>query len=256
MVLYRRMPGPEKDMNNEMPTGKTSGIRAGQSVERACRTIYVVDNDPVLRRAMPLALERANYTVKCFSLAEALLAAVDEQTRGILILDLSLSDMPGLTLQKELKKRGIGLKTIFISDSGTIETTVQAIKEGAIDFIEKPFSDQRLLNSVAEALAVAIAEEKTRRQRSEIGERYQRLTQREREIMGFLIRGDTNRKLAERMGLSSRTVEIHRSKIMRKLQATSLPDLVRMVYTNSDFQPEDVLVDIGRSLRLPKDPVN
>lgn len=240
-------------MNNEASLGKTSGSREERSVESACRAIYVVDKDPDLRRAISLALEQANYTIRSFSLAEALLAAVDERTRGILILDLSLADMPGLMLQNKLKKRDIGLKTIFISDSGTIETSVQAMKEGAIDFIEKPFSDQRLLNSVDEALAVAIAEEKKRRQNSVIRERYERLTQREREIMHFLIRGDTNREMAERTGLSSRTVEIHRSKIMRKLQADSLPDLVRMVYTNSDFQPEEVLVDIGQSLRLSKE---
>lgn len=242
-------------MNNEAPLEKPVGIREKRSAEAACRTIYVVDNDPDLQQAMSQALERADYTVISFSLAESLLAAVDGQTMGVLILDLSPVDMPGLALQNELKKRGIGLKTIFISDSGTIETTVQAIKGGAIDFIEKPFSDQRLLNSVDEARAAAIAEEKKRGQRSVIEDRCKRLTHREREIMNFLIRGDTNREMAQRTGLSCRTIEIHRSKIMRKLEASSLPELVRMVYANSDFQPEEVLVDIGRTLWLSGDQV-
>jgi two-component system response regulator FixJ len=201
---------------------------------------------------MSALLEASNYTVKSFPGAEALLAAVDEETTGILILDLTLVDMPGLALQDELNRRGIGLKAIFVSSCGTIETSVQAIKGGAIDFIEKPFADGQLLNSVEEALAVAIVDEKKRRQRSVLEKRCDLLTQREREIMNLLVRGETNRKLAERMGLSSRTVEIHRSKIMRKLEATSLPDLVRMVCSSGNFRPEEVLVDIHQSLRLSK----
>jgi len=226
-------------VNDETPKGTASGIRQLRSIESVCRTVFIVNDDPAARRAIAAG-------------ARALLAAVDEQTTGILILDLTLIDIPGLMLQGELKKRGIGLKSIFISDSGTIDTCVQAIKGGAIDFIEKPFSDMQLLNSVNEALAEAIADEKKRRERSVLEKRCERLTRREREVMNLLIRGETNRKLAERMGLSSRTVEIHRSKIMRKLEAASLPDLVRMVYTNGDFQPEDVLVNITQSLRLAK----
>ena len=107
---------------------------------------------------------------------------------------------------------------------------------------------------VAEALALAIADEKKRRKLSAIRRRCDRLTQREREVMNFLIRGDSSRKLAERLGLSSRTVEIHRSKIMRKLEAGSLPDLVRMVCSSGGFQPEEFLVDITESL-LRKDEV-
>jgi two-component system response regulator FixJ len=240
-------------MNGETPMGTDSGIRQLRSAESVCRTVFIVDDDPAARRATAAPLEAARFTVRFFPSAEALLAAVDERTTGILILDLTLSDMPGLKLQSELKKRGIGLKTIFISGSGTIETSVQAIKGGAIDFVEKPCSDKQLLNSVNQALAEAIANEKKRRERTVIEKRYERLTRREREVMKFLIRGETNRKLAERMGLSSRTVEIHRSKIMRKLEATTLPDLVRMMYTNGDVRPEEVLVDITQSLRLAKD---
>jgi len=239
-------------MNNETPMGTMPGIRKLMPAEIICRSVYILDNDPDGRRAVSMLLEAANYTVSSFTCAEALLSAVDEKTTGILILNLSLAGMPGLVLQNELKKRGIGLKTIFTSTSATIEMSVQAIKGGAVDFLEKPFTDEQLLNSVEEALAAAIADEKKRRQRSALENRYDRLTRREREIMNLLIRGETSRKLAERLGLSSRTVEIHRSKIMRKLEAESLPDLVRMVYTNGDFQPEEVLFDISPSLLLQK----
>jgi two-component system, LuxR family, response regulator FixJ len=240
-------------MNNEAHGGTTSGISKLMPAERICRSVYIVHDDPDERRAVSMLLEAANYAVSPYTCAKALLSVVDEKTTGILILDLSLADMSGLVLQNELQKRGIGLKTIFISASATIGTSVQAIKGGAVDFLAKPFTDEQLLNSVEEALAAAIAEEKKRRQRSALENRYNRLTRREREIMNLLIRGDSSRKLAERLGLSSRTVEIHRSKIMRKLEAETLPDLVRMVYTNGDFQPEEVLIDISPSLLLQKD---
>ena len=239
-------------MKNEAPMGMTAGVRQPKSAQSACRTVYVVDNDLDLWTTMSVVLERAHYTVTFISSAKALLATIDDRSMGILILDLPLIDMSGLTLQNELKTRGIGLKTIFISGSGTVATSVQAIKAGAIDFIEKPFSAQQLLNSVDEARAVAITEEKQRSQRSLYRKRYEQLTRRELEIMNFIIRGDTNRKLAQRMGLSSRTVEIHRSNIMRKLEVASLPDLVRIACMQSDLHPGEVLVDIRQSLIRPE----
>jgi FixJ family two-component response regulator len=203
--------------------------------------------------ALSLLFGNANYAVKSFGSARTLLAAVTEQTTGVLILDLSVADMSGLALQAELRKRGIGLKTIFISGHGNIEKSVLAIKGGAIDFIEKPFSEKHLLNSVAEALLLVDAEAEERRQHESMDKRYELLTPREREVMKFLVSGDSNRELAERLGLSSRTVEIHRSKIMRKMKAGSLQDLVRMVFASSKREPEEVLIDISRSLRLQED---
>jgi FixJ family two-component response regulator len=201
---------------------------------------------------MSPVLERANYTVRSFSSPEALLAAGDDRSMGILILDPSLVDMSATALQNELNTQGIGLKIIFISDAGTIEMSVQAIKAGAINFIEKPFSARQLLYSVDEARTVAIDEEKQRRKHSLHRKRYEQLTRRELEVMNFIIRGDTSRKLAERMGLSSRTVEVHRANIMRKLEASSLPDLVCMACMHSDLHPGEVLVDIRRSLNHQK----
>ena len=243
-------------MNNQTSRGTTRGSGQLHPPERSCRSVYLIVDDPVEHQALSVLLAEANYAVRAFSSAADLLSEVDETTTGILILDLSLADMSGLALQDELKTRGIDLKTVFISASGNIETSVRAIKGGAIDFIEKPFTSEQLLNSVEEALSVAIDDEKKRRQRYALEKRYERLTKREREIMNFLIRGDSSRRLAERLGLSSRTVEIHRSKIMRKLEADTLPDLVRMMYTSGNFQPEEVLVDLSQALRLQKDKVS
>ena len=225
------------------PSRSSQSYPAGKSI----RSVYIVDDEPAERLALSLLLENAGYVIKSFDSAESLLATVNEKTAGVLILDHSLENMSGLALQAELRNRGAGLQTIIISSCGDIGKSVQAIKEGAIDFIEKPYTNKQLLNSVEEALLLVNAGEKSRRHRDTLDKRYERLTPREREIMRFLVRGDSSRKLAERLGLSSRTVDIHRSKIMHKLKADSLPDLVRMVCTSSDILPEEVLIDIRHS---------
>jgi two-component system response regulator FixJ len=234
-------------MNNECNKAPPSDSSQSRSAEKDIRTVYIVEDDPAVRLALSLLLESADYVVKSFGSAESLLAAVNEKTAGVLILDHFLENMSGLTLQAELTKRGVALKTIFISGCGDVEKSVQAIKGGAIDFIEKPYTNEQILNSVEEALLRVTAGENKRRQRDTLDKRYKRLTTREREIMKFLVRGDSSRKLAERLGLSSRTIDIHRSKIMHKLEVSSLPDLVRMVYTSSDTLPEEVLIDIRQS---------
>jgi two-component system, LuxR family, response regulator FixJ len=240
-------------MNKQTPNEASSGFGQPGPAGKKSRCVYIVEDDTAVRHALSLLLEGANYAVRSFTTAGALLAAVDEKSRGILILDLFLPDMSGLSLQDELRNRGIGLKTIFISGYGGINDSVLAIKGGAIDFIEKPFTNEQVLNSVEEALSLTSAEEKWRRQRDSLEKRYKLLTPREREIIQFLVRGDSSRKLAERLGLSSRTIEIHRAKIMRKLEASSLPDLVRIVYMSSDSLPEEVLIDISQTLQLRED---
>jgi FixJ family two-component response regulator len=237
-------------MNNKTHKEVPSGFGQLRPAGKRCRTVYIVDNDPAVCHALSLLFGNANYAVKSFGSARTLLAAVTKQTTGVLILDLNMADMSGLALQAELRKRGIGLKTIFISGHGNIEKSVLAIKGGAFDFIEKPFSEKHLLNSVADTLLLVDAEAEERRQHESMEKRYELLTPREREVMKFIVSGVSNRELAERLGLSSRTVEIHRSKIMRKMEARSLQDLVRMVFASSKLEPEEVLIDIDRSLRL------
>jgi FixJ family two-component response regulator len=222
-------------------------------VGEGCRTIYIVDDDSAVCHALTLLFENVDYTVMPFASAESLLASVSEASTGVLILDLNMADMSGLELQAELRKRGIGLKTIFISGYGNVEKSVLAIKGGALDFIEKPFTNKQLLNSVGNAMLLASAEQEECRRRQTLENKYERLTPREREVMTYLVSGVSNKNLAEQLGLSSRTVEIHRSKIMRKMGVTSLPDLVRMVYASNHYQPEEVLIDISQSLHLQED---
>jgi two-component system response regulator FixJ len=240
-------------MNTEGHKAPPSDYSQSRSAGKHIRSVYIVEDDPAVRLALSLLLESADYVVKSFGSAESLLATVNEKTAGVLILDHFLENMSGLALQAELKNRGVDLKTIFISGCGDVEKSVQAIKGGAIDFIEKPYTNKQLLNSVEEALLLVNTEEKKRRRRDTLDKRYARLTPREREIMKFLVRGDSSRQLAERLGLSSRTVDIHRSKIMHKLEVSSLPDLVRMVYTSSNSLPEEVLIDIRQSPHFQDD---
>lgn len=235
--------------HNGRPFGSSD---SGPGVE-VYRSVYIVDDDPAVCDAIALVLRSKGYTVKSFDSARYLLAAVTEKTTGVLILDLFMASMSGLELQAELRNRGIDLKTIFISGYADIEKAVQAIKGGAIDFIEKPYSNKQLLKSVEEAMLLVSTDENKRRQQDTLGKCYERLTAREREIMKFLVRGDSNRQLAHRLGLSSRTVEIHRSKIMHKLEVASLPDLVRMMYASSDFQPEEILMNIRQSPHFGED---
>jgi len=240
-------------MNNEEQSVVLSGSGPPRRAGERCRNVYIVDDDAAVCDAVAFLLKSTGYTVKSFTCPKSLLDVVNEKTTGVLILDLFMTNMSGLALQAELKNRSIGLKIIFISGHGDIEKSVLAIKGGAIDFIEKPYTGKRLLNSVEETLLLVNAEHKKSRQQDALEERYERLTSREREIMNLLVRGITSRKLAEHLGLSSRTVEIHRSKIMHKLEVASLPELVRMVYTNGNAQPEEVLIDIRQSLQFQDD---
>ena len=240
-------------MTNQTKKNIPSASSQPPPVGEGCRTIYIVDDDSAVCHALTLLFENVDYTVMPFASAESLLASVSEASTGVLILDLNMGDTSGLELQAELRKRGIGLKTIFISGYGNVEKSVLAIKGGALDFIEKPFTNKQLLNSVGNAMLLASAEQEECRRRQTLENKYERLTPREREVMTYLVSGVSNKNLAEQLGLSSRTVEIHRSKIMRKMGVTSLPDLVRMVYASNNNRPEEVLIDISQSLHLQED---
>jgi len=240
-------------MTNQTKRDIPSASSQPPPVGEGCRTIYIVDDDSAVCHALTLLFENADYTVMPFASAESLLASVSEASTGVLILDLNMADMSGLELQAELRKRGIGLKTIFISGYGNVEKSVLAIKGGALDFIEKPFTNKQLLNSVGNAMLLASAEQEECTRRQTLENKYERLTPREREVMTYLVSGVSNKNLAEQLGLSSRTVEIHRSKIMRKMGVTSLQDLVRMVYASNNNRPKEVLIDISQSLHLRED---
>lgn len=192
------------------------------------RTVYLVDDDAAVRHALGTFLSGAGYITRDFDSAESFLESVDATASGIMVLDQRMTGMTGLDLQQVLAERGMDLPIIFISGHGNVTLSVMAMKAGAMDFIEKPFSNEVLLANIQEAFRKLEMQGKERRRKQAITRRYETLTPREKEILAFIVEGTSNKDLAERLQISNRTIEVHRSRIMHKMQAASLPELVRM----------------------------
>ena len=190
--------------------------------------IFLVDDDAAVRDALCLYLEGMGFVVRTFASAEAFLGEVDAIGRGVLVLDQRMTGMSGLELQSELKVRGMEMPTIFITGHGDVPMSVRAMKEGATDFLEKPFRNSDLLTSIEQVLAQDAAKMEDYRYHAEIREKYDSLTPREKEVMEHIVQGLPNKSVAQLLGVSMRTVEAHRGRVMEKMGAPSLPDLVRM----------------------------
>jgi len=194
---------------------------------RVNRSIFLVDDDAAVCHALSVFLDASGYNVRTFSSAESFLNEVAGVAEGVMLLDQRMTGMSGLELQTELAKRGIDLPIIFISGHGDVRMSVKAVKAGAIDFLEKPFSNEDLLVSIREAFLYADDSKKRRELVAGLKVRHASLTAREEEVLQHVVAGMSNRNLAELLGVSDRTVEVHRSRVMKKMGAASLPDLVR-----------------------------
>ena len=166
-------------------------------------------------------MDSVNLDHEIFASADEFLKKVTEQRPGCLVLDIRMPGLGGLELQEELIKRGNTLPIIFITGHGDVPMAVEAMQKGAVDFIQKPFRDQALLDRLREE----------RKQQAEVTERLNRLTNREREVFDLVVTGKPNKVIAYELGVSQRTVEIHRARVMEKMQARSLADLVKMHMT-------------------------
>lgn len=190
--------------------------------------VYVVDDDDAVRVALKDLLESVGLNVETFPSGRDFLKAQRTDIPSCLILDVRLPGTSGLDFQRELAAVNIEIPIIFITGHGDIPMTVQAMKAGAVDFLTKPFRDQELLDAIHKAVD---RDRERRQQRSEVTqlrERYEGLTPREREVLTLVIQGLLNKQIAAELGTSETTVKIHRGQVMRKMQAESLPDLVRM----------------------------
>jgi len=190
--------------------------------------IYLVDDDDAVRHAVITLLATLGYTVRGFGSAESFLGAVDLSESGVLLLDQRMNGMSGLELQKEIRIRGGDMPIIFITGHGDIPMSVIAMRSGAVTVLEKPFNNRQLIEYIEEALAVIRKNKAIHQLQTSIRERFGTLTSREQEVMKYVVQGMANRGIAEIMGLSNRTVEVHRSKAMKKMQAKTLPELVLM----------------------------
>ena len=192
-------------------------------------TIFIVDDDAAVRDALKLLLRSVGQAVETFGSGQEFLDAYSEDRAGCLVLDIRMPGMSGLELQQKLNERHSILPIIFITGHGDVQMAVEAMQAGAVDFIQKPFRDQDLIDRINQALEKDNNNRAALGERNDIRRRLETLTPREREVLDLVVHGKANKVIAGDLKLSQRTVEIHRARVMEKMQASSLAHLVRMV---------------------------
>lgn len=194
------------------------------------RRIFVVDDDEAVRESLVALIEAADLArdVQGFAAGHAFLDQLQEHDSGCALLDVRLPDCSGLDLQASLNERHSPLSVVMITGHGDVPMAVQALKAGAYDFVEKPFTDEDLLETIAGALAASDLAHRNKMGRQEACARLERLTARESEVLELLVEGHPNKIIAYKLDISVRTVEVHRSRVMEKLESRSLSELVRL----------------------------
>ena len=200
--------------------------------------VFIVDDDEAVRESLQALVETEGYAVQAFDSARGFLEGFSLPGVGCLIVDVRMPDMGGLELQAELVAREASLPVIVVTGHGDVPLAVQAMKAGAIDFIEKPYNDQQLLDTIARALEMARNRQNQSSVAQEVKERVASLTPREAQVLEHLVAGQANKVIAYELGISPRTIEIHRAHVMEKMQARSLSDLVRMALEAGIRTPE------------------
>jgi two-component system response regulator FixJ len=190
--------------------------------------VFIVDDDAAIRRSLRFLIESVGLTVETYPTAEQFLETYDGSRSGCLILDMRMPGMSGLHLQEELAARGALLPIIVVTGYAEVPMAVRALKGGAVDFMEKPFSDQQLLERVREAIDADRRRRRETAEHAEITARFACLTARERDVLAGVIAGKANKFIALELGVGTKTVEAHRAKLMKKLKVDSLADLIRL----------------------------
>jgi FixJ family two-component response regulator len=191
-------------------------------------TIHIVDDDACIRCSLSDLLRSVGYDVRAYDSAKAFLCDAPKDTPGCIIADVRMPGLSGLELQGAVARLAVGLPVIFITGFGDVRMSVQAMKAGAIDFLEKPYRDQEILDAIASALEANRAHRARGTGLQTLQERYGTLTSREREVMGLVCAGKLNKEVAASLGLSEVTVKVHRSSAMRKMAARTVAELSRM----------------------------
>ena len=190
------------------------------------QAVYVVDDDEAMRDSLRWLLESAGYRVSSYSTAARFLAGYRRDHASCLVLDVRLTGITGLELQQELNRRGDSLPIIFITGHGDVPMAVEAVKNGAFHFLEKPFKDAEILRLIENAATQSTPGAVAKAQRRCAAAKLETLTQREREVMDLVVQGRKNKQIAEGLGISVKTVEAHRAKAMEKMEVTSVAELV------------------------------
>jgi FixJ family two-component response regulator len=191
-------------------------------------TVFVVDDDASIRDALSLLISLKGLRASVFSSAEDFLVVYDQEWRGCLLTDLQMPGMSGLELQTTLQECGIVLPVVVLTAHGDVATTRAALKNGAVDFLEKPVDDEVLIDVLRNAIRIDSERHRTRMLRIETMTRLGRLTPRERDVLNLLADGLQHREIADRLGISPRTVEVYKARMMEKLQCRTLAEVVRI----------------------------
>lgn len=199
-------------------------------------TVFVVDDDQAMRNSLKWLIESVGLKVKTYASADEFINDYYPGRAGCLLLDVRMPGMSGLELQEQFVEQQIKIPIIIITGHGDVPMAVRAMKAGAVDFIEKPFNDELLLESIRNALIKDVDQRTVQSARADIATRLAHLTPREHEVMEMVTSGRANKDIAKTLGVSSKTVEAHRARVMEKMQASSLAELVKMaiVATSTD----------------------
>ncbi|MDZ4261177.1 MAG: response regulator [Pseudomonadota bacterium] len=190
--------------------------------------VNIVDDDASVRHSLGMLMQSVGLNAKSYASAREFLDEFDASNPGCLVIDVRMADMGGLELQAELMQRGVRTPVIIITGHGDIQMAVRAMKAGAADFIEKPFHDQRLLDSITAAIVRSIDIHQAQTQQALFFERLSHLTPREQEVMQLLINGKSCKLIAHELGISSKTVDVHRGHLLKKMEVKSVVDLTHL----------------------------
>lgn len=195
---------------------------------QAAPTVFIVDDDKSVRESIRDLLESVGMQCQDFATAQEFLSSKRADTPSCLILDVRLPGISGLDLQHEMKKARVSIPIVFVTAHADVPMSVRAMKSGAVEFLTKPFREQELLEAVQRSINRDRKSRERHRETAELQERHKTLSTREREVMSLVVSGLLNKQIAAELGASETTVKIHRGQVMRKMQAKSLPELVRM----------------------------
>lgn len=193
--------------------------------------VYIVDDEFSIRDSLQLLLESAGFAAECYQSAAEFLKQYRPERPGCVVLDVLMPSMSGIELQEELIKKHINIPIIFISGHGDVTTSSKAFRAGAVDFFEKPFDNLALLKRIKEAIKSETEHWEKKQRKSQLLERFGQLTSREKEVFSLIINSYSNKEAAKALGISHRTVDVHRAHIMEKMRAESLSDLIVMAMT-------------------------